>query len=135
MLPFRGERSVRPVPMKKIILEVLVSAAVVLVPTYFIYGRLSGVDSFWRTQSLWSFGLAVLWMIVAAGYYHQGWLVRRKRRADDVSIALPVAVFFVQCILFVKGIYYSDWALVFGALIVNSGVVFSLSQIMRFRNP
>lgn len=119
--------------MKKIILEIFVSALLVLAPTFFIYRRLAGIESFWNTQFLWSAALILCWIIVAVGYYHQGWLVRSRQRADDVSVVLPVAVFFVQCILFVKGVYYRDWSLIGGALIVNSGVVFSLSQIVKAR--
>ncbi|MBI2454239.1 MAG: hypothetical protein HYV54_01555 [Parcubacteria group bacterium] len=119
--------------MKKVLWEIAISLAIVLIPTFFIYRRLAGTESFWNAQFLWSVGLITCWIIVASGYYHQGWLVRSKRRADDVSVVLPIAVFFVQCILFVKGIYYRDWSLVGGALLVNSGVVFSLSQIIRVR--
>lgn len=117
----------------KIGLEILICAAVVFLPTLFIYRSLSGVESFWNAQFLWSIALAFGWFIVAAGYYHQGWLVRSRRNSDDVSLVLPITVFFVQCILFVKGIYYSDWALIWGALVVNSGVIFSLSQIIKIR--
>ena len=119
--------------MKKIIFEVVVSVILVFIPTFFIYRRLAGIESFWNTQFFWSLALIFCWLIVATGYYHQGWLVRSQHNADDVSAVLPIAVFFVQCILFVKGIYYRDWSLVGGALIVNSGVIFSLSQIIRVR--
>ena len=119
--------------MKKIFWEIGISLAVVLIPTFFIYRRLSGEEFFWNAQFLWSVALILCWTIVASGYYHQGWLVKSRGHADDVSIVLPIAVFFVQCILFVKGIYYRDWSLVGGALLVNSGVVFSLSQIFKIR--
>ena len=105
---------------------------VVLVPTYFIYGELSAVESFWSAQIFWNIVLIICWTVVAVGYYHQGWLVRKRGHADDVSLILPIAVFFVQCILFVKRIYYDDWSLIFGAVAVNSGVVFSLSQALKF---
>ena len=39
------------------------------------------------------------------------------------------ADFFRKRILFIKGVFFNDWSLVFGALIVNSGVVFCLYQI------
>lgn len=119
--------------MRKIILEILASAIIVLVPTLFVYKKLAGIESFWNAQFLWSAGLAFGWVVVAAGYYHQGWLVKSLKKSKDVSIVLPIAVFFVQCILFVKGIYYRDWSLVWGALMVNSGVIFSLSQIIKVK--
>lgn len=119
--------------MSKIILEILVSIIFVFVSTFFVYGYLAGIKSFWDAQFLWSSALAFCWAIVAAGYYHQGWLVHSQKKADDVSVILPIAVFFVQCILFVKGIYYRDWSLIWGAVIVNSGVIFSLFQILKVR--
>ena len=73
------------------------------------------------------------WIIVSAGYYHQGWLVRKDHSSAHVSLVLPVAVFFVQCILFVKGIYFDDWSLVAGAVLVNSGVCFSIYNIIKSR--
>ncbi|MEK7479967.1 MAG: hypothetical protein AAB665_01615 [Patescibacteria group bacterium] len=45
--------------------------------------------------------------------------LKRMERAD----------FFRKRILFIKGVFFNDWSLVFGALIVNSGVVFCLYQI------
>ncbi len=109
--------------------EILLSASIVFVPTAFAYQRLAPITSFWNAQSVWSIILGFCWLIVALGYYHQGWLVRTQQSAKDVSRVLPIAVFIVQCILFVKGIYYQDWSLVLGAVLVNSGVVFNLRQI------
>ena|SRR3989344_516120 len=117
----------------KLILEIILSAALVLIPTAFIFSRLVGIPSFWDAQFLWSAGLAMCWAVVAGGYYHQGWMVRSSQNARNVSWVLPAAVFVVQCILFVKGVYYRDWSLVWGALVVNSGVVFSFYQIARVR--
>lgn len=117
--------------MKKLILEVVGSAALVLIPTYFVYKQLAPLPEFWNSQFAWSIALIICWMIVASGYYHQGWLVHKKHHADDVSIILPIAVFFVQCILFVKGIYYQDISLIIGAILVNSGVFFSLYHIAK----
>ncbi|HXF44414.1 MAG TPA: hypothetical protein VNK70_03055 [Candidatus Paceibacterota bacterium] len=117
----------------KVVIEIILSIAAVLVPTFLIYGELAGFDGFWDAQNLWSVALITLWTIVALGYYHQGWLVHKKQKADEVSIVLPLAVFFVQCVLFVKGIYYGDWSLAGGALIVNSGVFFSLYNILKVR--
>src|SRR3989344_7529454 len=117
----------------RLYIEVFVVALFVLVSTYLIYRRLAHVEFFWSAQFLWSAGLAFCWIIVAFGYYHQGVLVRHDHNAAHVSIVLPIAVFFVQLILFVKGIYYNDWSLVWGAIVVNSGVLFSLYQIIFFR--
>jgi len=120
--------------MKKLTAEVLISILAVSVPTFLVYKRLSLSPSFWDAQFAWSIALVACWIIVAVGYYHQGWLVRMERRAGSVSMVLPIAVFFVQCILFVKGIHYKDWSLVIGAILVNSGVLFSLYNIIKFRN-
>lgn len=117
--------------MKKVALEIFISAILVLVPTYFVYQELAPVKVFWDSQFLWSAALVICWVFVAAGYYHQGWLVRKEGHANGVSIVLPIFVFFVQCILFVKGIYYRDQSLVIGAVLVNSGVLFSLYNIIR----
>lgn len=117
--------------MKKLFLEILFSAVFVFGLTYIFYSILAGIPPFWDTQFVWNIILALGWVIVAAGYYHQGWLVHTKKSSANVSVILPIAVFFIQCVLFVKGIYYQDWSLVWGAVVVNSGVVFSLYQIMR----
>ena len=119
--------------MKKLLIEILLSVLFVFGATFVVYNFLAGVSPFWNTQLIWSIVLAVGWAIVAAGYYHQGWLVHTKKSSTNVSLILPTAVFFIQCVLFVKGIYYHDWSLVWGAVIVNSGVVFSLYQITRAR--
>src|SRR3989344_3083207 len=118
--------------MKKLIIEIFVSVTLVFIPTFFIYRKLAPIASFWDAQFVWSTALVVCWVIVAIGYYHQGWLVHKEQRSRSVSIILPTAVFFVQCILFVKGVYYKDWSLVIGAVLVNSGVLFSLYNIIRF---
>ncbi len=117
--------------MKKTLLEIILSAALVFIPTLIIYSQLAGFSSFWNAQFIWSAALAVCWALVAFGYYHQGWLIHKRGSARGVSAILPITVFFVQCILFVKGIYYKDWSLVWGAVVVNSGVFFSLYQILR----
>ena len=41
------------------------------------------------------------------------------------------ADFFRKRILFIKGVFFNDWSLVFGALIVNSGVVFVSTRSAR----
>lgn len=119
--------------MKKLTLGIISSLCFVLVCTYIVYQNLESVSTFWNAQVAWSVALIICWIVVASGYYHQGWLVRNKKGAPSVSIVLPVAVFCVQCILFVKGIFYSDWSLILGALLVNSGVLFSLYHIVRAR--
>ncbi len=117
--------------MKKVHLEILASVAFVLGGTYIVYGQLENIPSFWDAQELWSAALLLGWVVVSAGYFHQGWMVHKGHSALHVSAVLPSAVFVVQCILFVKGIYFKDWSLILGALIVNCGVVFSLYQILE----
>ena len=119
--------------VKKIYIEILVAMMFVFAGTYFVYGRLSPVSEFWGAQTFWSALLIICWVAVALGYYHQGWKIHKRRDSDEVSLFLPCTVFVVQCVLFVKGIYYNDWSLVWGAIVVNSGVLFSLYQIIFFR--
>ncbi len=119
--------------MKKLFLEIFSSLIFVFIGTLLVYKQLVGVGDFWNAQNIWSIILALGWIVVALGYYHQGYIVHKSKSASHVSIVLPIAVFIVQCVLFVKGIYYKEWALIFGALIVNSGVVFSLYQITHVR--
>ncbi len=116
---------------KKIIFEILLAIALVLIPTFFAYNYLANIKVFWNSQIIWSSILIVGWFIVALGYFNQGWLVHKSKNAKNVSFFLPIAVFFIQCVLFVKGIHYKDWSLVIGALVVNSGVVFNLYQIIK----
>lgn len=117
----------------RLYVEVFSVALVVLTATFFIYKELQPFEAFWSSQFLWSAVLAACWVVVASGYYHQGAIVRHDHNAEHVSMVLPIAVFFVQCILFIKGIYYNDWSLIWGAVVVNSGVIFSLYQIVVFR--
>lgn len=118
---------------KKLFWEVFLSALFVAAATVVVYGRLAGDTRFWNAQMVWSIILAAGWMIVATGYYHQGWMVRTCKSSTHVSVVLPSAVFIVQCVLFVKGIFYNDWSLIAGALLVNSGVVFNLYQIYKVK--
>ena len=111
---------------KKLYVEALGIAIFVLGATYIVYGLLAGFPAFWSSQVFWSTVLSIGWVVVAFGYYHQGSLVRQSKSSEHVSVILPAVVFLVQCVLFVKGIYYKDWSLVAGALMVNSGVLFSL---------
>lgn len=113
--------------------EIFVSLLIVTVLTVLVYGQLVGIQEFWRADMFWSYALILGWIIIAAGYYHQGWLVRKDHSAAHVSLILPIAVFLVQCILFVKGINFHDWSLIGGAVLVNSGVLFSLYNIARAR--
>lgn len=115
--------------MKKIYWEILITTGIVLVGTSLAYSWLQGKVQFWDAQTVWSAILMLGWVVVASGYYHQGWLVHKGHTALHVSAVLPSAVFVVQCILFIKGVYFQDWSLIFGAIVVNSGVVFSLYQI------
>ena len=119
--------------MKKIYIEIFITALFVIGGTVFLYYRLAPVKPFWDAQMWWSAGLTACWIVVAGGYYHQGWKVHHARSAKNVSLALPVAVFAVQCILFIKGIFYGDWSLIAGAVMVNSGVFFSIYQIVRMK--
>lgn len=116
---------------KKLVFEIILSLGFVLIPTYFIYKYLKQFSYFWDAQNIWSLVLAVGWIIVSFGYFHQGFLVHKNHSAKGVSVWLPTAVFFIQCILFIKGIYYKDWSLIWGALVVNSGVTFSLYHILK----
>lgn len=120
--------------MRRVLIDVLITAVFVLAGTMFLYGELSGLAHFWNAQNVWSLILMFGWLIVAGGYYHQGWLVRKGHTAIHVSAILPSAVFVVQCVLFIKGVYFEDWSLMFGAVVVNSGVVFSLYQIFQAKH-
>lgn len=119
--------------MKRLHWEILFGAMSVLLGTFIAFRLLSGVDSFWTIQNFWSIALIGCWVIVAGGYWRQGAIVLKAKSATHVSLILPFAVFLVQCILFVKGIYYHDVALVVGAVLVNSAVVFDIYQIIKFR--
>lgn len=110
-------------------MEIILSILFVALSTFFMYGYLSKSAFFWNAQFFWNIALAVGWIIVSLGYYNQGWIIQKNKSAEHVSVILPSAVFIVQCILFVKGIYYQDWALIAGAVMVNSGVTFNLYQI------
>lgn len=113
----------------KILWEIFLGLVFVASGTFVAYNLLSHVSEFWTAQNVWSAVLIVCWMIVAMGYWHQGWIVKKAKSATHVSYLLPCAVFIVQCILFIKGIHYNDYSLVTGAVMVNSAVVFNLYQI------
>ncbi len=116
---------------KKIHWEIFLGLTFVASGTFLAYTLLSSIPSFWTAQNIWSAVLILCWMIVAGGYWHQGWIIRKAGSATHVSSVLPMAVFVVQCILFVKGVHYEDYSLVTGAVMVNSAVVFNLYQIFR----
>lgn len=113
--------------------EVFGVIAFVAAGTYLAYSGLADLTAFWESQFFWSIVLSVGWVIVSFGYFHQGWLVYKDKSSAHVSVVLPATVFVVQCVLFIKGVHYSDWSLIAGAMIVNSGVVFSLYQIFTNR--
>ena len=119
--------------MKKFFLEIILVAVFVIGGTLIIYHYLAGIAGFWNAQIFWSLVLLICWIVVAFGYCRQGWLVRKAKSASHVSVLLPIVVFVVQCILFVKGIYYNDFALIDGAVLVNCGVVFDLYQIWQVK--
>ncbi len=118
--------------MKRLHVEILLGIVFVAGGTLVIYNFLAPVGAFWSAQNLWSTALIVCWSIVAGGYWRQGWVVYKAKSSTHVSLLLSGAVFLVQCILFVKGIFYKDISLVIGAVLVNSGVVFNMYQILRF---
>ncbi|MEK7479965.1 MAG: hypothetical protein AAB665_01605, partial [Patescibacteria group bacterium] len=111
--------------------EILASVIFVLGGTFLAYGQLSDTAAFWNAQSVWSTALIVSWTLIAAAYYYEGWLIHHGRSQANISAVTPALIFVAQCILFIKGIFFNDWSLVFGALLVNSGVVFCLYQISK----
>lgn len=120
--------------MRKVHWEIVATLAFVLGGTLLVYGQLKKYPAFWDAQMLWSIVLIIGWIVVAAGYYRQGWLIHHNHSARNLSLLLPSAVFLVQCLLFIKGIHFRDWSLVVGSLIMNSGVTFSLYQIIKAKH-
>lgn len=118
--------------MKRLHIEILLGILFVAGGTLTVYNLLAPVGSFWSAQNIWSTLLIICWCVVASGYWHQGFIVREAKSSTHVSLMLSVTVFLVQCILFVKGIYYKDISLIIGAVVVNSGVIFNIYQIIRF---
>lgn len=116
--------------MRKLHVEIILVVAFVVGTTLLVYRWLAQNDAFWSSQSFWSIALLLCWVVVALSYYRQGAIIRKAKSSSHVSLLLPIMVFFVQCILFVKGVYYKDYALVVGAVLVNSGVVFEIYQIL-----
>ena len=97
----------------------------------FCYLKING-DIIMNEQLFWSISLLICWVIVSYGQFHQGKIIKQKHNNKNVSIRLPLAVFIAQLILFVKGIYYNDWSLIAGCIIVNIGTVYNIVQIRKF---
>lgn len=119
--------------MKRLHLELVFITLFVIGGTSLTYWLLADAFNFWDNQEFWSLALLVCWGVVSLGYYRQGWIVHKAKSATHVSLFLPIVVFIVQCILFIKGIHYHDYALIVGAILVNSGVAFNIYQIIIFR--
>src|SRR3989344_1028635 len=119
--------------MKKVYWEILISIIFVLGGTFLVYGWLAHNVYFWNAQYIWSVGLIIGWSVVAIEYYRQGWMIHKAHTSVNVSALLPSTIFVMQCILFVKGVFFHDWSLMASALIVNSGVVFCLYQIVKVK--
>ena len=119
--------------MKRVHWEIILGIVFVLGGTFVVFNFLKNNQNFWTAQHFWNTTLVAGWTVVSAGYWRQGTIVHKARSATHVSLVLPLAVFFVQCVMFVKGIYYHDAALVCGALLVNSAVVFDIYQIFKYR--
>ncbi len=120
--------------MKKMYFEVVGVMVILVFLTLTFYDKLAHTASFWNSQFLWSSILSIGWIIVALGYYNQGWIIHENKSSRNVSVVLPISVLVVQCVLFVKGIFYHDWSLIAGAIMVNSGVLFNLYQIFKTRH-
>ncbi len=119
--------------MGKLHLEVALGVAFVAGASFIAYNLLAQNAAFWNSQGFWNGALLACWAVVALSYYRQGAIIRKAKSASHVSILLPFVVFFVQCILFVKGVHYRDYALVIGAVLVNCGVVFEMYQIFSLK--
>ncbi len=119
--------------MRKVYWEILISIVFVLGSTFLVYNGLAHNVAFWDAQRVWSIGLIIGWSVVAIEYYRQGWMIHHARTSVNVSALLPSTIFVMECILFVKGVFFDDWSLIVSALIVNSGVVFYLYQIVKVK--
>jgi len=119
--------------MKKVHWEILISIVFVLGGTFLAYSWLAQSAYFWDAQRMWSVGLIIGWTVFSVEYFRQGWILHHARTSVNISVLLPSTYFVMQCILFVKGVFFNDWSLVVSALIVNSGVVFYLYQIIKLK--
>lgn len=111
--------------------EILASVIFVVGGTALLYVWLSETSGFWNAQRLWSIALIAGYAVVAFEYFRYGWLIHHSRTTANISPFLTLSIFAMQCILFVKGIFFGDWSLVAGTLMVNSGVVFTLYQTAK----
>ena len=111
--------------------EILASVIFVLGGTFLAYGQLSDTAAFWNAQSVWSTALIVSWTLIAAAYYYEGWLIHHGRSQANISAVTLSAHLRRAMHSFIKGIFFNDWSLVFGALLVNSGVVFVSTRSVK----
>ena len=109
----------------------LISALFVLGGAYLVYINLESNAAFWDAQHIWSIGLIIGWSVYSIEYFRQGWILHHARTSDNISLLLPSTYLVMQCILFVKGVFFNDWSIIASALIVNSGVVFYLYQALQ----
>lgn len=82
---------------------------------------------------IWSVGLEICWLAVAYGWYAQGKIVQQKGDYSNVSLKLPFIMFSTQCFLLAKGIYYDDWSLISGCILVNTAIVYALIQVTKVK--
>ena len=80
---------------------------------------------------VWSIGLMLCWLIVSLGQINQGIKIRNNKSIENVSLLLPVTVFSAQTFLFIKGMVYSDWSLIAGAIVVNIGAAFNIYCFLK----
>ncbi len=119
--------------MRKLHWEIILIVLFIAGGTILVSSLLLTIPEFWTAQKIWSLALITCWIAVAVGYWRQGALIHKAKSATHVSLLLPCVVFAAQCILFIKGVYYHDLGLIIGAVLVNSAVVFDLSQIFRYQ--
>lgn len=96
-----------------------------------MYWWLAEVAGFWGAQDLWSIALLMGYSILSFEYFRHGWMIHHARTSANISPILTLSVFALQCVLFVKGVYFEDWSLIAGALILNCGIVFTLYQTIK----
>lgn len=120
--------------MRKVHWEILVSVVVVLGGTYLVYNGLAHNAYFWDAQRIWGMGLIVGWTVLSIEYFRQGWIIHHARTSANISVLMPSTYFILQCILFYKGVFFNDWTIIISSLIVNSGVVFYLYQVIKLKS-
>ncbi len=119
--------------MKKVYWEILISIVFVLGGTFLVYSWLAHNAAFWDAQRIWSIGLIIGWTVFSVEYFRQGWIIHHARTSANTSVLMPLTYFVMQCILFIKGVFFHDWSLIASALILNSGVVFYLYQTIKLK--